>query len=94
MSFIVPSCGINMKWEGEVMAISCAEYEQLELAAMRENSVGLIFKNVNSDNYLVKGVIETLYVKQGEEYLLFKDGQEYALNDFQSIDRMVESVRL
>ena len=70
------------------MAISCADYEQLELAAVRENLVGLIFKNVDSGNYLVKGVIETLYVKQGEEYVLFQDGQEYALNDFQSIDRI------
>ncbi|WEJ62832.1 hypothetical protein [Thiomicrorhabdus lithotrophica] len=70
------------------MAISCADYEQLELAAMQGISMCLIFKNVDSGNYLVKGVIETLYVKQGEEYLLFHDGQEYALNDFQSIDRI------
>jgi len=77
-----------MKREGGEMAISCADYEQLELAAVRENLVGLIFKNVDSGNYLVKGVIETLYVKQGEEYVLFQDGQEYALNDFQSIDRI------
>ena len=70
------------------MAISCAEYEQLELAAMRESSVGLIFKNDNSGDCLVKGIIETLYVKQGKEYLLFKDGQEYALIDFKSIDRI------
>ena len=77
-----------MKREGGEMAISCADYEQLGLAAVRENLVGLIFKNVDSGNYLVKGVIETLYVKQGEEYVLFQDGQEYALNDFQSIDRI------
>jgi len=77
-----------MKREGGEMAISCADYEQLGLAAVRENLVGLIFKNVYSGNYLVKGVIETLYVKQGEEYVLFLDVQEYALNDFQSIDRI------
>ena len=68
------------------MAISCANYDQLELASMRGSTLKLQFESVEGNRVKLECVIADLYVKNGKEFLLTKDGKEMGLDDLVSID--------
>lgn len=68
------------------MALSCALYDQLELGSIRQNQLRLEFKSSNETTFVVVVRIKDLYVKAGKEYLLTDQGQEYCLDELNSIE--------
>jgi len=68
------------------MGISCAIYDQLELAAMRHQTILIALKNDLDNVIKVECVIRDLYVKQGKEYLMTTHNEEYELSELISIE--------
>ena len=73
------------------MGLSCALYDQLELYAMRRQTVRLTFMSASNEVETIETKIKDLYVKEGEEYLLTENGQEYNLNSLQNIELLTAS---
>jgi len=70
------------------MSISCAQYDQLELAAMRGQLLRLIFINGVDERSQVEGKIKNLYVCKGKEYVLMSDEQELLLDELVTIETL------
>lgn len=68
------------------MAIACSLYDQLEISASRQQEVRLVFKNGNAEPSVFQGVIKTLIVKAGKEYLVSEIGEEWLLEGLASIE--------
>jgi len=68
------------------MGISCAIYDQLELAAMRHQIVSITLNNNLNKEIQIECVIKDLYVKQGKEYLMTTHNEEYELSGLISIE--------
>jgi transcriptional antiterminator Rof (Rho-off) len=69
------------------MPIACSLYDQLEVCAMQKDKVRLTFMLDNQNKSEVIAQIGKLYVKEGREYLLTTDGQEYSLDALINVER-------
>jgi len=68
------------------MGISCSCYDQLEIAAMHQQLVRLVFNTQKSEAFSVEGVIENLFTKRSKEYVSIKDGETYCLDQLMTIE--------
>ncbi|KUJ74185.1 hypothetical protein AVO42_01855 [Thiomicrospira sp. XS5] len=73
------------------MPISCHLYDQLEVAAMRKQTVRLTFEPPHSET-VFEGVITDLFSRNGEEFLKAKNGDQenlvWPLEGLVSIERL------
>ncbi|BCN92379.1 hypothetical protein THMIRHAM_01640 [Thiomicrorhabdus immobilis] len=70
------------------MGISCSDYDLLEIASMRGEKLSLFFEDVDKNQQVIEGVVDTLYTKNGEEFVVLKNGDEYPLSQLRSIKKM------
>lgn len=70
------------------MGISCSDYDLLEIASMRGEKLSLCFEDVGKNQQVVEGVVDTLYAKNGEEFVVLRNGNEYPLNNLRYIKKM------
>lgn len=63
------------------MPISCQNYDQLELAAMRQYEVALYHKQ----QLRYQGAIKTLKTHNGQEFLITPEGEEIPLEGIDQI---------
>lgn len=70
------------------MGISCSMYDQLELAAMRQSKIRLNFKIQDGEYSVIEGQISNLHAKNGDEFIVMKDGLTYALNHLIALEEI------
>lgn len=58
------------------MAITCSQFDLLEIAAMRKQAVEVTFADQS-----IQVEIADLYAREGKDYLKDKNGNEYCLAD-------------
>lgn len=66
------------------MGIACSIYDELELAAVKQWPVELVFTKPADETKTVSGVVVNFYVKEGCEFVVFQDGQ------VEQLDHLVE----
>jgi len=62
------------------MGISCSCYDQLEIAAMHQQRVSLVFSVQNAKTTSVVGIIENIFTSKGKEYVSIKNGDTFCLD--------------
>lgn len=70
------------------MRVSCALYDQLELAAMRKQKVWLTFENLP---YQYEGYIKTLSAKAGQDYMVTPEGEAILLDGLMVVKTLKSS---
>jgi len=68
------------------MGISCLLYDQLEIAAMRNQKIRLQFNYQETGDAEVVAKIENLFVKNGEEFVTTREGQTFPLRALTSLE--------
>lgn len=62
------------------MWISCSCYDQLEIAAMRQQQVCFVFRIHKAKSTSVVGIIENIFTSKGKEYVSIKNGGTFCLD--------------
>lgn len=73
----------------EYKPIACGLYDELELRALRKQTVKLIFTNAKNENETIECVIADLYSKDKIEFLKTTDGKIIRLDDVLELDNIV-----
>ncbi len=71
--------------------INCDFYDQLEIHAMRKEKVEIFFTMKNGEDHLIKTLIENIYTKNKEEFLLTSCGFHIRLDKIISLKKINES---
>ena len=66
--------------------IACGYYDVLEVAAMHREVVDLVYQDFDGKQHQVKGFIENIWAKNGEEFLRMRDGLTIRLDQFVSVN--------
>lgn len=61
--------------------ISCAVYDEYELAAIRKDELKVVLSNSKS----YEGRIKTLISKEGIEYMILDSGHEFRLDEIKEV---------
>lgn len=86
-SSIVSFCQTKMNnLYGDRMGISCSIYDQLELAAMRSQTVLLTMRCESGQKEQIKCVIKDLITRDGKEYLITQQQEVIELDKLISIN--------
>jgi Rho-binding antiterminator len=65
--------------------ISCDYYDELTLLAMRRTACPIIYKKEDGTEVTVETVIQDIFTRNGEEFLLLPDGLEIRLDQLVSV---------
>jgi len=71
--------------------ISCDFYDELTLLAMRCTECPIVYKNENGAEVTIRTVIQDIFTRKGEEFLLLSVGGEIRLDRIISVDGKVLS---
>lgn len=69
--------------------ISCDFHSELELRALRQQPVEIVFLTANDQPATVNAPIKDLYTRNGEEFLLLPNGNEIRLDQLVSVDGLL-----
>lgn len=75
-----------MKSTATYTPISCGIYDQLELYAMRRQTIQLELIDDSRRLIRTQGIIEDLWARDGVEYGRLKDGQEFRLDELMTVN--------
>lgn len=69
--------------------ISCDFHSELELRALRQQPVEIVFLTANDEPATVNAPIKDLYTRNGEEFLLLPNGNEIRLDQLVRVDGLL-----
>ncbi|WP_038150239.1 Rho-binding antiterminator [Thiomicrorhabdus chilensis] len=70
------------------MSISCALYDQLEIAAMRKQKVRIVLEGSNAESTVYTGHIKDLCCVDGQEFFVSSKNEKWPLETIVSIENI------
>ena len=71
--------------------ISCDFYDELTLLALRRKQCPIVYKNEDGTEVTIETVIQDIFTRNSEEFLLLSNGDEIRLDHLVNVDGKILS---